>query len=175
MSKVSAERKGMLKEIIERISSFESLLIGRHDHLKVEEMEELREKLSTVSGGYFVVKNKLFKLALKKMGREVDFKINGQTGVCYGPEIEKLAKVLVGFKKKHTNFDIQGGIEKKGFISSAYIEELAALPSREVMIAEFLHSLQSPLLTFLYLLKEHIRRLLRVIEEISKKKEGQEK
>lgn len=166
MSKVSFEKRGIVEEIAKKIFISSALLITNHQRLTVAELEELREKLASVSVFYLGIKNRLFKIALKKIGANLSFDLTGQTGICYGNSIEELARVLVGFKTKHPNFNIQGGISGNDFFSPQYIEEIAALPSKEVIITMFLNLIQSPLTNFTYLLKEHLRRLVRVIAEL---------
>ncbi len=166
MPKISFEKRGIVKEIIKRISDSPALLITNHQRLTVAEVEGLREKLASVSVSYLGIKNRLFKIALRETRKGFSFNLNGQSGVCYGNSIEELARVLVGFKTKHPNFNIQGGISGNDFFSPQYIEEIAALPSKEVIIAMFLNLIQSPLTNFTYLLKEHLRRLVRVIGKI---------
>ncbi len=170
MSKVSFEKKGIVKEIAKEISPFSTLLIANHHKLTVEEIEELKQMISSISSYYLVVKNTLFRIALKKLKKNLSFNLNGQSGVCYGSSIEELSQVLIKFKKKHSNFIPQGGIVGKDFFSSKYIEKIAALPSREVLITGFLSIIQTPLKDFSSLLKEHLRMLVRVVEEIKKSK-----
>jgi len=170
MPKVSFEKRGIVEEIIKRISGSSALLIANHQRLTVAEVEELREKLASISASYFGVKNTLFKIALRRIKRNISLDLSGQTGVCYGGSIEELARVSVGFKAKHPNFNIQGGIIGDDFFSPQYIEKIAALPSKEVIIAMFLNLIQSPLTNLTYILKEHLRRLVRVIEELRKQR-----
>ncbi len=168
MPKISFEKKGLVSEIAKKVSSSADLLVTNHQRLTVEEIEKIRKELSSISASYLGVKNTLFKIVLRKNREGLSFDLNGQTGVCCGNSIEELSKVLVSFKKKHPNLIIQGGIIGNDFFPSQYIEKVAILPSREVLIAMFSGFLQSPLINFACLLKEHLRRLLRTIEEIKK-------
>ena len=55
-------------------------------------------------------------------------------------------------------------------ISLDRLKEIAALPSREELLAKIVGGLQSPIYGIVFVLKENLRKLTSLLSEISKKK-----
>jgi large subunit ribosomal protein L10 len=60
------------------------------------------------------------------------------------------AKILCKFAENNDRFEVKAGFIDGRAIDVNEIKELAAIPSREGLIAKFLGSIQSPLYNFAY-------------------------
>ena len=74
------------------------------------------------------------------------------------------------FEKEIETFKIQGALFEGEQISLDRLKEIAALPSREELLAKIVGGLQSPIYGIVFVLKENLRKLTSLLSEISKKK-----
>ena len=114
---------------------------------------------------YVVYKNNLIGLAAKEAGIEgLDDYLKGPTAVAFGmTDAVAPAKIISGFVKEVKKTEVKGGILSGNVIDVAGVENLASMPSREVLIARIMGSMMSSVSKFVYCL-----------EAIRKKQAGEE-
>ena len=66
MAITKEKKQQMLAEYADKVSSSQALILTDYRGLTVSHMMDLRRRLREVDGGFQVVKNTLFKLALKE-------------------------------------------------------------------------------------------------------------
>jgi large subunit ribosomal protein L10 len=86
-------------------------------------------------------------------------------------EAPAIAKVLSTAAKEQENLKLRAGSLDARFITSQQIEFLAALPSREVLLAQLCGTLNGPIRNYVSLLNQLIVRLLLVLKAIEKTKQ----
>jgi len=75
--------------------------------------------------------------------------LEGQTAFVWSDaDAVSISKLLVDFTKKNENVSVRGGILDKVFLPKEDIKRLADLPSREVLLAQLLRTMLSPLTQF---------------------------
>ena len=80
--------------------------------------------------------------------------LNGMTAIAISQEDPIApAKILKEYADKIESFNILAGYVDGGVIDAAGVNELASIPSKEVLIAKFLGSIKSPLYNFAYALQ----------------------
>ncbi|MDR1695401.1 MAG: 50S ribosomal protein L10 [Endomicrobium sp.] len=159
-----------LKSLTEKFKAMKGLILTEYHGLNVEEISELRSKLRPLNSEYTVVKNTLSELALKEIGIETGDNFNGPTAlVIENGDIVSPAKVVVEFAKTHAKLKVKAGFVEGKFVNAAVVEQLSALPSREVLIAKMLGSMNSPITGFVNVLAANIRGLVTVLDAIGKK------
>ncbi|MCL2390238.1 MAG: 50S ribosomal protein L10 [Endomicrobia bacterium] len=159
-----------LKSLTEKFKAMKGLILTEYHGLNVEEISELRSKLRPLNSEYTVVKNTLSEIALKEMGIETGDNFIGPTAlVIENGDIVSPAKVVVEFAKTHAKLRVKAGFIEGKFVNAAVVEQLSALPSREVLIAKMLGSMNSPITGFVNVLAANIRGLVTVLDAISKK------
>ena len=62
------------------------------------------------------------------------------------------ARILNDFAKDHKKLELKAGLVEGEIYDKAKLEQLASIPSKEVLIAKLLGSIKSPLSNFAYLL-----------------------
>jgi large subunit ribosomal protein L10 len=77
-----------------------------------------------------------------------------------------VAKVLNDFAKGHEKFVITGGGMPGQLLSAKEISALAALPSREELIAKLLGTMQAPIVKFVRTLNEVPSRFVRTLAAV---------
>ncbi len=165
------EKIKFVQELEQKLQENSDLIVTDYRGLTVEQITDLRNKLREKGVYYQVVKNNLVKIALKNNN------IEGMDEYFFGPSAVAFAKddpvspckILSDFAKKGT-LKIKGGYSEGKVITENDINELAKIPSKEVLIAKLLGSLQSPASGLLNVLNGPIRNLVYVLQEISNQK-----
>ena len=171
VKKVSIYKKKIVNELTSRISKSKNVFVTNFSGLKNKEIESLRDALRGVSSEYLVVKNSLTKQALKdtKLVELTQF-VDGAIGITFGAsDSVSESKALVGFAKNHEAFKIRGAYLEGRLFSLLEIQQLAMLPSREVLLAQTVYAIKSPINQLVFVLKENLRKLVGVMDGISKK------
>lgn len=161
-------RELMVKQLVKRFEGGKNIVITNYKGLKVGEIEELKNALKQISAQYVIVKNSLIKRAFEQLDlRELVGLVQGAVAVGAGSDdAVGISKILVDFKKKYSPFAICGGFLDKEVVSTDVISELAALPTREVLLTKFVSGLKSPINGFVGGLSGIIRKFVCVIDAI---------
>jgi len=170
--KVSVYKKKIVKDLTSRLKKSKNVFVANYAGLKNKELEELRNSLRDISSEFIVVKNSLSRHALKESKLDdLSQILDGATGLSFGEgDIVTETKTLVKFSKDHELFKIKGAISEGRLYSKAEIEQLALLPSREILLTKTVASMKAPINNLVFVLKENLRKITSVMDAISKKK-----
>jgi large subunit ribosomal protein L10 len=135
--------------------------------MAVAAMTQLRAK-ARASGVYFrVVKNTLVRRAVAETPfASLAEKMVGPLAYGIGADPVAVAKVLNDFAKSNEKFVITGGGMPGQLLSAKEIAALAALPSREELIARLLGTMQAPIVKFVRTLNEVPGRFVRTLAAV---------
>lgn len=161
----------LVEQIKKKLNEHDNLIITDYRGLSVKQITELRKKLYEKGVLYQVVKNNLVKIALK------DSKIEGLDEYLFGPSAIVFAKDDPVFPShvlsklaKTSSLKIKGGYSEGKIISKDEIEQLAQLPSKDILLASLIGSLKSPANRLVAVLNGPLRSLVSVLQQISKQK-----
>jgi large subunit ribosomal protein L10 len=164
---ISKEKKQeLVKSYTEELSRSQAVILTDYRGLPVTELNQLRNKMREAESGYHVVKNRLAKLALKEAGLPVlEELLQGPTaiGFCY-EDVVAPAKVLTDYAKESKVLTIKGGILGERVIDVQAISALADLPPRDVLLAQLLSNIQSPMTGLVNVLNGTLRGLVNVLK-----------
>lgn len=165
MSNAIEMKKAVVAEIKEKLAAAKSVVLIDYRGLTVAEVTELRNQCRKAGVEYAVLKNTMVNLAAKEVGIEgLEAFLKGPTAVAFGMEDAVApAKVLTEFIKKTKKTEVKCGLLDGQILDAAGVEALAAIPSREVLIAKIMGSMMSAVSKFVY-----------VVEAIRKKAAGEE-
>lgn len=165
MSNAIEMKKAVVAEIKEKLVNAKSVVLIDYRGLTVAEVTELRNQCRKAGVEYAVLKNTMVNLAAKEAGIEgLESYLKGPTAVAFGMEDAVApAKVLTEFIKKTKKTEVKCGLLDGQILDAAGVEALAAIPSREVLIAKIMGSMMSAVSKFVY-----------VVEAIRKKAAGEE-
>lgn len=165
-------KKQVVEEIKERFQKMQSAVLTDYRGLNVAEVTELRTKLREAGVEFKVLKNTLTKIAADEVGLEgLDPYLEGPTAIAFGIEdVVAPAKVLSDFAKTHKALEIKAGILEKKVIDFDGVKALADLPSREVLLAKVLGSMQAPMYGFAGSLQGLLRNFVYVLDAVREKK-----
>ena len=135
--------------------------------LPVGEMTALRRALREAGVEYRVIKNTLAHLAADKVGRQgIKDVIQGPTGIAFGyGEPTEPARALSGFiRSSRSALKIRGAEMEGQVLSTGEVDRLAALPTREDLIALLLMRMNGPITGLVNVLNGPIAGLARVLQ-----------
>ncbi len=172
---VQQYKKDTVKNLVERLRGAKAIVLVDYKGINIEQVNELRKRFRTDSVDYFVQKNTLLKIALNELGiNELDEHLNGPTAVavCLDDEVSP-ARVLAQFKTQ-----IMEGADfpsfKVGYVAGhvygqAELKALAALPTRDELLAKVLGSISAPLTGFMAVNQGIIRKFIYAVDAIKDK------
>jgi large subunit ribosomal protein L10 len=112
-----------------------------------------------------VVKNTFLRRAAKEAGLPDLGDLRGQTAIVVGDkDVAAAAKVLKNFTAEFKKPEVKTGVVDKLVVSGAQIQEIADLPSREVLLATLLGVLNAPASKLVRVLNEPASALARVLQ-----------
>lgn len=163
----------MVDEYAHRLKGSTSIFITEFRGLTDKELKDLRKRLKQVSSHYFIVKNSICSLALKKLKlNSVADMLEASSALSYSQgDAVSVSKTLVSFSKINNKLKLKGGYIDGEIITEGTIRELAALPAREVLLAKLIYCINSPVVGFVSACSGIIKKLLYALKEIAKKKE----
>lgn len=144
---VLEQKKAVVAELIEKLKAAQAGVLVDYRGLTVEEDTKLRAQLREAGVEYKVVKNTLTRFAIKEVGyEEMDEQLNGPTSLAISADDPVApAKIISEFAKSNENLTIKAGFLDGKVISLDEIKTLANTPSRDVLIAKIMGSLNSPI------------------------------
>ena len=143
--------------------------------LTVNQVSALRKKVRATSSRYRVVKNRLALRVIKGTPYEgLAPHFEGPTAIATcSKDPSALAKALDEFTKDNQGLQVKAGLVDGRVIDPQSIKALASLPSREVLVSRLLSVLNGPMVRLVTVMKAPARGLVRVLDEIARKKETQ--
>lgn len=146
-SEVLAAKQATVADLKERMQKATIGVLVDYRGLTVDEDTVLRKQLREAGVEYRVAKNTLIRFAANEIGYgELDASLNGPTAMALGYEdVTVAAKILNNFAKDHNQLEIKAGFMEGRVIDLDEVQKIANLPSREVLIAKMLGSLNAPI------------------------------
>lgn len=144
---VLEQNKKVVADLVELLKSAQAGVLVDYRGITVEQDTQLRNKLREAGVEYKVVKNTLTRFAANEVGfQELDPSLHGPTALAISStDPVAPAKVLSDFAKDVEAIEIKAGFLDGKVISLDEIKTLANTPSREVLIAKIMGSLNSPI------------------------------
>lgn len=155
----------MVADYVHNMSKCQAVILTDYRGLSVADITDLRRRMRDVHGGFQVVKNTLFRRALQ----EADFSLSQEplegpiaVGYCF-EEVPPVAKVLLDFASESGVLKVRGALLGAQFTDAEGVKAIAALPPREVLLAELLGSVQGPMSGLVSTIMAPLRELAQVL------------
>lgn len=176
---VTSAKQAVVAQLKEQLESVKGVVLTSYKGLTVAQDTELRRELREAGVSYHVVKNTMLRIAAKEAGIEgIEEHLEGTTAFAFSTEDAVApAKVICGFIKKNKLEDAEVLTVKVGMVEGKVIgvdevKALAALPSREELIAKLLGSMNAPISNTVNVLQGVIRNAVYVLDAIRSQKES---
>jgi large subunit ribosomal protein L10 len=167
-----SEKSVLIEGIKAQASSASIAVVTDFRGMSVEELTRLRVKLREAGGTYHVVKNTLARIAFTGGAHDtIKDKFKENCAVAFGfDDPVSVAKALSEFARTSKLFSVRHGSLQGKALSAAKVEELAALPGRDVLLARVLGTMNAVPTGFVSLLANIPRGLLNVLKALEEKK-----
>ncbi len=168
------EKEAIVAELREKIAGSSSIIVADYRSLKVSDMTSLREKLRPFQTECKVAKNTLFRLAGgEQIPADLLPHLEGPSAFIFvsGDPVES-AKVLSDFHRDHRAFLVKAGLMGGKYITAEQVQALSRVPPREMLIAQMLGSLQSPISNLVGTLQGVISNLVFTLQAIVDKQQA---
>ncbi len=140
-----AQKEKVVDELGQIFASSGVVVVAHYVGMTVAQMQDLRAQMRAVGGSVRVAKNKLAKIALEgKPAAKMGNLLTGMTVMAYSDDPVAAAKVTEAYAKKNDAFVILGGAMGDTILDQAGVKAVAALPSREELIAQIVSIIGVP-------------------------------
>lgn len=166
-----AEKESKVKGLAERLGESQATILAGYRGLTVQEAAELRMALAEADTRFSVVKNSLTRLAVKDAGlEELTDLIDGPTAIAFvrGDPVSG-AKRLVEQARRFPVLEIRGGFAEGRVLTADQVRSMAALESREVMLAQLAGLAKSQLTRTAWALQALQSRFVGLMEALREK------
>lgn len=160
------QKSELVRELEEKIRSATVALVARYDRLTVAQVDRLRRDVRGAKGECKVAKNTLLRRAFASteyQGAERHFEGTSFFVFGYDDPIAVTKVVAKWAETEAEKFAIKGGFFEGAVLDGAGVTELARTPSKDVLRAMLLGTLQAPLATLVRLLAEPGSQVARVL------------
>ncbi len=150
------EKATIVADLSEKLNRSPFMLVTDYQRMKVGQFGELRNRLMPAGAEVRVVKNSFLKRAMADSGLpDVSDQLMGQTAVVTGEkDVAPVAKILKVFAAEFKIAALKVGVVDRAVLSTADVEALAELPSREVLLSQLLSLLLMPATSLVRVLNE---------------------
>ena len=166
------QKKAVVAEVSTQVGTAQAIIVAEYRGLEVGNMTELRAKARKAGVYLRVLKNTLVRRAVKDTPFEkLAEKMVGPLIYTISNDPVASAKVLNDFAKTNEHFVIKAGGLPNSVISAKEVSALANMPSREVLLATLLGTMQAPAAKFVQTLNEVPGRFVRTLAAVRDQKE----
>ena len=176
MPKARKEQKAEQVELLtEKLKKAKVAVLTDYRGLTVKQMQDLRGKLRTGNVEYRVVKNTLARRAADAAGyKDLESELKGPVAIAFGYDDLSLPPRLINEFVRTTRLKVEvvGGVVEGRVFNRDQIKQLADLPSREVLLAQLLGTLQSPVAQLVGIMQTPVQQLIGVLNAYKTKLEA---
>lgn len=140
-------KKQLVEDIKASLSDAKSIIFVDYRGITVSEDTALRKEFRENGVSYRVLKNRLLTRALEEMGiTGYDAKMfEGTTAVAYSTDEVAPARIFCKHSKDLNKMAVKFGIIDGQIKTKEQVEELSKLPSKDILIAMLLGTLNAPI------------------------------
>jgi len=152
-------KRATVAELREELSRNPTLIVSEYRGLSVSELAEVRRALRKQNVSYRVVKNRLMRIAANDAGLEaLSPMLTGPSAIAFGSGDESaVAKAVLDATKPYKVIKLKGAVLGTRAIDANGLTRLAALPSRDVLLAQLAGAFAAPMAEMAGLLAAPLR------------------
>jgi large subunit ribosomal protein L10 len=177
--KVSANRQkkaAIVAEVNDKAKKATAVVFTNYQGMTHLQLESLRKALKAVNAELAITKNTLLKIALADSGfgeaaKDQVFEQPTAAIYAYGDVVAPLKEIAKSVKTLKLPL-IKFGIYEGKVLSEAQVNTLSTLPPKEVLIAQFVGTLKSPLFGLHRALNWNMQKLVLTLKAVEKSKGG---
>jgi large subunit ribosomal protein L10 len=161
--------------LVSKLKEKGNVILTNYSGIRVKDLSRLRKTLRSKNAEYRVVKNTLFKRALKEVGLEgLDDHLKGPVGVTFlESQIAEVAKILKDFSKEVDKFRYSAGLLDKVVYNEDQIKTIADLPTKDVLLSQTMSLINGPARGIAYGMNQIMASLARGINAVAEARNQQ--
>ena len=156
MAKTREQKESVVKKVQEALKGAQSVVFVNFHGLPVAQSGAMRRELRKEGVGFFVAKKTLIRRALEGEKFEGQLpELPGEIALAYGADALMPARSIAAFVKKYKeSLAIVGGIFEGAFQGKESMVAIANIPPLEILRAQFVQIINSPLQRFATVISE---------------------
>ncbi len=173
------QKTEMAKSLKDKFARANVAIFADYKGLKADQADILRRLLRPSNTEVKVLKNNIARLVMKEGGspaqKSLMDAVIGPTLVAFAyGDPAAAAKIIAKFAQDNEALKLKDSLFGLRLLEAANVQELAKLPSREVLLGKLLGTLNAPITNFVGVLAAVPRSLVTVLSAIEKKKANPE-
>ncbi|PIU99776.1 MAG: 50S ribosomal protein L10 [Candidatus Tagabacteria bacterium CG_4_10_14_0_2_um_filter_40_13] len=170
MATTRQKKETILQGLTGQFKEAQMVIFVNFHGLSTAATRKLRKLLRTTGSQYKVAKKTLIKKAMETLNVIGDMpNLEGEIALIFGADnLPTVAKSLIKFIKENKEMAISGGILENKFIGSKMVSELAAIPTREILLAKLVYVINSPRQRLVGALGGDLRKFANILSQIRK-------
>lgn len=156
-AKVLEEKKAQVAALSEKLKGANSGVLIDYKGITVAEDTALRSEMRKNDVHYAVVKNTMLRLVFDECGLgELDPLLNGTTSIAVSEDSIAPARIADKFSEKlgDGKFTVKGGFVEGRVMSAAELKAIAAIPSKDALVAQVLGTMLAPISSLAFVIKQ---------------------
>ncbi len=150
-----SKKQEMIKSLEKAIKKSVSVVFINFHGMKVNDETILRAELRKEGVDYKVSRKTLLRRALLKKAEGEMPELSGEIAIAFSEDPTASSRGIYNFQKTHKGMlDILGGILGGRFINKEEMTQIAMIPSREILYAQFVNLINSPVQRFAVVLDQ---------------------
>ena len=146
MSLNRSEKEAVIKDVTDLAGKAQTLVMAEYRGITVADMTKLRNEARSNGVALSVLKNTLARRAVAGSSFEVaGDQMTGPLIYGFSEDAVAAARVVADFAKTNDKLVIRGGVYGGKALDANGVKELASIPSKEVLLAQLLGLMQSPI------------------------------
>ena len=167
------EKIAIRKEVRSRLEGSSYVILTDCRGMTVQGLTDLRQKLRGASSRLSVVSNAFLNLASKDVGwTDVEQFLDGPTAMITGTgDVSQVAKVLRDYvKAAAVKPRVKGGRYERQTLSAGDVDQIASIPSREVMLTRVVCTVAAPLTRLVGVLQQKTASVVQALKAYEDKR-----
>ena len=154
-AKVLEQKKLAVETLADKMGRAASGVLVKYEGITVEDDTKMRAALRKAGVEYTVLKNSIIGSACDNAGfAALKSELTGMNAVAISFEDQVApAKILKEYADKIESFELRGGFVDGEVLDAAGVNELASIPSKDVLVGKILGSIQGPLYSLAFALQ----------------------
>ncbi len=173
MAKSFEDKKNLLDNYKELLNEYQGYFTVNPTSISNVKITKLKKELKQLNGNVTVIKNSVFKIALRDKEELPPEAINfdGPTAaIFFKKDPNEIAKLIKNIQKETKQFEAKYGILEKEYIAENKVMQLADIPSREVLLSQLMSTMNGPVKGFMNGVTGNVRDFVTIISKLSDKK-----
>jgi large subunit ribosomal protein L10 len=167
-------KEAAVAELTAKLKESYGAIVTDYRGLPVKAMSDLRRQLRAAGAECKVVKNTLMRRAAEEVGiAEMSEILNGPTAVVFtGEDPAPPTKAILTFARQAGLPQIRAAIIGGKLYAAERVQELATLPSRDIMLARAIGAIQGPVAALAMTLQGIVGQLPATLQALAHKRES---